>query len=162
MTELEIAAAEWVRTYERSTPSSHPAYWTGHYAGDRMLGAVHAPPGRDLAKTTFLFMVPFGYCEEITDTFFIREADRTLEVTRFSVAPSDWTGAAQRMTSWTLAYSIDDNGGVSFPWPARKTSPGKVMVGVWEAVGLCRMLCADTYTFDEVFRGTLILAEQNL
>ncbi len=127
-----------------------------------MLGSVHAPPKRELDKTAFLFMVPFGYCDEITDSFFIRDAERTLEVTRFAMAPTDWSGAAQRMTSWTLAYSIDDNGKVTFPWPARKTPPWKVIVGVWEAVGLCRMLSGETYTFEDVMRGALILAERNL
>ena len=157
MTELEIAAAEWVKAYERAKPSRHPAYWAGHYDGDRMLGSVHAPPKRELDKTAFLFMVPFGYCTEITDSFFIRDAERHLEVTRFSM-----DGTGQKMTSWTLAYSIDDHGNVTFPWPARKTPPCKVIVGVWEAVGLCRMLSGETYTFDDVMRGALILAERNL
>jgi hypothetical protein len=102
-------------------------------------------------------MVPFGYCPEITDSFFIRDAERTLEVTRFSIV-----GKSQQMTSWTLAYSIDDNGKVTFPWPARKTPPCDVIVGVWEAVGLCRMLSGEIYTFDDVFRGALILAERHL
>ena len=157
MTELEIAAAEWVKAYERAKPSRHPAYWAAHYAGDRMLGSVHAPPNRPLDKTAFLFMVPFGYCEEITDSFFIRDAERTLEMTRFSIV-----GNGQQMTSWTLAYSIDDNGHVTFPWPARKTPPGNVMTGVWEAVGLCRMLSDEHYTFDDIMRGAVILAEAHL
>ncbi len=158
MTELEIAAAEWVKAYEGAKPSRHPAYWAAHYAGDTMLGSVHAPPKKALDKTAFLFMVPFGYCEEITDSFFFRDAERTLEIVRFSIA----SPIGQRMTSWTLAYSIDDNGKVTFPWPARKTHPGNVMTGVWEAVGLCRMLSDEHYTFAEVFRGALILAEVNL
>lgn len=155
MTELEIAAAEWVKAYERAT--RYPAYWAGHYIGDRMLGSVHAPPKRDLAKTAFLFMAPFGYCPEITDSFFIRDAERHLEVTRMSM-----NGKGQRQTSWSLAYSIDDDGKVTFPWPARKTHPAKVITGVCEAIGLCRLLGGSMYEFDEVFRGSLILAERNL
>ncbi len=157
MTELEIAAAEWVKAYERAKPSRHPAYWAAHYEGDRMLASVHVPPKRDLGKTAFLFMVPFGYCPEITDSFFIRDAERHLEVTRFSMS-----GKGQQMTSWTLAYSIKDDGHVAFPWPARKTPPCNVIVGVWEAVGLCRMLSGETYTFDDIFRGALILADRHL
>ncbi len=99
MTELETAAAEWVKAYQGATPSRHPAYWAAHYAGDELLGTVHAPPKKDLAKTAFLFMVPFGYCEEITDSFFVRDAERSLEITRFSMAPTDWYRPAHRMTS---------------------------------------------------------------
>jgi hypothetical protein len=157
MTEIEIAAAEWVRAYERATPSRHPAYWAAHYIEDRMLGSVHAPPKRDLAKTAFIFLAPFGYCTELTDSFFVRDAQRHLEITRISV-----DGKGMRQTSWTLAYSIADDGKVTFPWPARKTHPADVIVGVCEAIGLCRLSAGMTYEFDEVFRGALVLAERNL
>ncbi len=157
MTEIEIAAAEWVKAYERSTPSRHPAYWAAHFVGDRMLGSVHAPPKRDLAKAAFLFLAPFGYCPEITDSFFIRDNQRHLEVTRISV-----DGPGMRQTSWALAYSIDDGGKVTFPWPARKAHPSDVIVGVCEAISLARLHGDMSYEFDEVFRGALILAEENL
>ncbi len=158
MTELEIAAAEWVRAYDRAKPSRHPAYWAGHFVGDRMLGSVHAPPKRDLSKAAFLFMAPYGYCPEISDSFFIRDnGERQLEITRMSD-----DGNGQRQTSWTLAYSISDNGQVTFPWPARKTHPSEVIVNVCAAIGLSRLHGGMTYTFDEVFRGALILAEANL
>ncbi len=156
MTEIEIAAAEWVKAYERATPSRHPSYWAAHYVGDRMLGAVHAPPKRDLAKAAFIFLAPFGYCPEITDSFFIRDNQRTLELTRLSI-----DGRGMRQTSWTLPYSISDNGKVTLGL-ATKGHPAEVIVGVCETIGLARLRGGMTYEFDEVFRGALILAEANL
>ncbi len=156
MTEIEIAAAEWVKAYERATPSRHPSYWAAHYVGDRMLGAVHAPPRRDLAKAAFIFLAPFGYCPEVTDSFFIRDNQRTLELTRLSI-----DGRGMRQTSWKLYYSIDD-GGKATLYTAVKAHPAKVIVGVCEAIGLARLNGGMTYEFDEIFRGALILAEENL
>jgi hypothetical protein len=122
-----------------------------------MLGSVHAPPKRDLSKTAFLFLAPYGYCPEITDSFFIRDTgQRQLEITRMSI-----DGRGQRQTSWKLYYSIDDGGKVTL-YTAVKAHPSRVIVGVCEAIGLCRLLGGMTYEFDQVFRGSLILAERNL
>lgn len=156
MTEIEIAAAEWVRAYQRATPSHHPAYWAAHYVGDEMLGSVHAPPKTDLAKAVFLFLAPFAYSPRVTDSFFIRDTNRQLEITRMSI-----DGRGYRTTSWSLYYSVDDHGKVTL-YTAVKCHPAKVVVSVCEVIGLARLNRGMTYAFDEVFRGALILAEANL
>lgn len=157
MTELEIAAAEWVKACERAAPERHPAYWAAHYTGDHMLGSVHAPPGTDLRQAAFIFLTPFGYAPEITDSFFIRDTgQRRLEITRMSME-----GSGYRTTFWTVPYSIGDDGKITL-YTAIKDHPAKVMVGVCEAIGLYRLVGDMTYDFDEVFRGSLILAEANL
>lgn len=137
MTELESVVAHWKTVAEVVALDRHPSVWVGHYA-DVMLGDCHSTKPRSENAMVILLASPFAVCDEIAETWVIRDRPNHLLVTRLD----------DGVTHWKVPYVRDDRFRHSFG--VVEMWHGDALWGVCQAL-LTHRTKGRTHDFAEAF-----------
>lgn len=103
-------------------PLGAPLMWSGHYAGDRLLGEITAAYAVDthIAEQAFWLLAPFAYAIEVTESWLIFDGYLATGVDS-TAFESDRVVYAARLregaTFWVVPYQLTDTGELSFGDP---------------------------------------------